>query len=119
MTRADGIAILLAVALLPVVYLYGWSADTPARLARITDAQQHTHTIKLDHEQIIHIHGKLGDSVLQIQPGKIRFIQSPCTTKFCIHSGWLKSNGDVMACLPNGVYVEVSGGDSQFDSISF
>ena len=119
MTRADWIAILFAAAILPVVYLYGWSADTPARLARVTDAQHHTNTIRLDHDQILHVHGKLGDSVLQIQAGRIRFIQSPCTTKFCIHSGWLKHNGDVMACLPNGVYVEVSGGESKFDSISF
>jgi hypothetical protein len=119
MTRADWIVLIIALALLPAVYIYNWSADTRATQARITDAQQHTHTIMLDHDQIIHVHGKLGDSVLQVQNGKIRFIKSPCTTKFCIHSGWLKFNGDVMACLPNGVYVEVSGGETKFDSINF
>jgi hypothetical protein len=119
MTRADWFAVVLALTILPAVYVIGWRADTPASLARVTDAQQHTRTLRLDHDQIIHIHGKLGDSVLQIQAGKIRFIQSPCTTKFCIHSGWLKYNGDVMACLPNGVYVEVTGAASRFDSISF
>ena len=119
MTRADWVAILFAAIVLPVAYAIGWSADTPASLARVTDAQQHTETIRLDHDQIIHVHGKLGDSVLQIQHGKIRFIKSPCTTKFCIHSGWLQYNGDVMACLPNGVYVEVSAAETKFDSISF
>lgn len=119
MTRADWVVVLFAVTLLPVVYVYGWRADTPASLAHITDAQHHTRTIRLDHDQILHVQGKLGDSVLQIQRGKIRFIQSPCATKFCILSGWLKYNGDAMACLPNGVYVQVSGGKTKFDSISF
>ena len=119
MTRADWIAIALSLTLLPVVYLYNWSPDTRATEARVTDAQQHTRTISLTRDQIIHVHGKLGDSVLQIHDGKIRFIKSPCTTKFCIHSGWLKFDGDVMACLPNGVYVEVAGGERKFDSINF
>lgn len=119
MTRADWFAVLLALTLLPVAYLYSWSNEVPARLARITDPEHHVQTIRLDHDQIIHIHGKRGDSVLQIQSGKIRFIQSPCTTKFCIHSGWLKFDGDVMACLPNGVTVEVSGGETKYDSIAF
>lgn len=119
MTRADWIVLVLTVAMLPVVYILGWHADTPASFIRVTDALQHTNTIRLDHDQIIHVHGKLGDSVLQIKDGKIRFIQSPCTTKFCIHSGWLKYNGDVMACLPNGVYIQVTGSETKFDSISF
>jgi hypothetical protein len=119
MTRADWIAIVLALTLLPVVYVYTWHADTRATEARITDADHHTRTIRLDHDQILHIHGKLGDSVLQVHNGMIRFIQSPCTTKFCIHSGWLKFDGDVMACLPNGVYVEVFGGEKKYDSINF
>jgi len=119
MTRADWFAIFFAVTLLPVIYIYSWQPEHPATQARITDAQEHVNTVMLDHDQILHLHGKRGDSVLQVQHGKIRFIQSPCTTKFCIHSGWLKYDGDVMACLPNGVYVEVSGGEKKYDSINF
>lgn len=119
MTRADWVASVVAVSLLPAVYLYFWQPEQLATQARITDAAQHVQTVLLDHDQILHVHGKRGDSVLQIQHGQIRFIQSPCTTKFCIHSGWLKYDGDVMACLPNGVYVEVSGGERKYDSINF
>jgi hypothetical protein len=119
MTRADWVVIVLSLSLLPLVYIYNWRTDVRATEARITDAQHHTHTIMLDHDQTIHVHGKLGDSVLQVHDGKIRFIESPCTTKFCILSGWLEFNGDTMACLPNGVYVEVMGGKSKFDAINF
>jgi len=49
----------------------------------------------------------------------VRFVQSPCTGKFCIHSGWLRHSGEVMACLPNGVFVELVGGERRFDSINF
>jgi len=119
MTRADWFVITLVVLLLPLVYIYNWRTQTRASEAFITDARQHTRTVALDHDQTIHVHGKLGDSVLQIHDGMIRFIQSPCTTKFCIHSGWLKFDGDVMACLPNGVYVQVAGGERKYDSINF
>ncbi|MBI1423536.1 MAG: hypothetical protein GC149_08735 [Gammaproteobacteria bacterium] len=119
MTRADRIVIVFSLILLPLVYLYTWQPETRATEARITDADSHSRIIRLDHDQTLHIHGKLGDSVLQVHDGKIRFIQSPCATKFCIHSGWLKFDGDVMACLPNGVYVEVFGGEKKFDSINF
>jgi hypothetical protein len=119
MTRADIVAIAFALILLPAVYFYAWHAEAPASWARITDPQQHSKLIRLDHDQIIHVHGKHGDSVLEVRDGKIRFIQSPCTTKFCILSGWLEYDGDVMACLPNGVYVEVTGGERKYDSINF
>lgn len=119
MTRADRVVITLVVLLLPLVYVYNWQTPARATIAIITDAQNHSRTIRLDHDQTIHVHGKLGDSILQVHDGMIRFIHSPCTTKFCIHSGWLKFNGDVMACLPNGVYVEVKGGKRKYDSINF
>jgi len=119
MTRADWIVVILSLTMLPLVYAYNWHADVRASTARITDPQQHIRTISLDHDQTIHVHGKLGDSVLQVHNGMIRFTHSPCTTKFCVHSGWLKFDGDVMACLPNGVYVEVSGGKRKYDAINF
>lgn len=119
MTRADWLALLFTLTLLPAIYIFFWHADKLATQARITDAMQNSNIIKLDHDHTIHVHGKLGDSVLQIKRGQIRFIQSPCTTKFCIHSGWLKYDGEVMACLPNGVYVEVTGGEKKYDSINF
>lgn len=119
MTRADWIVIILALALLPLVYLYNWRPHTRAVEATITGPDHYHRTIMLDHDQIIRVPGKLGDSVLEVRKGEIRFIKSPCTTKFCIHSGWLKYNGDVMACLPNGVYVAVAGGSRKYDAINF
>lgn len=119
MTRADWIVVILALACLPAVYVYNWRTQAHAIEATIQGPQDYHRTVMLDHDQIIRVHGKLGVSVLEIRDGMIRFIKSPCTTKFCIHSGWLKYNGDVMACLPNGVYVQVEGGSRKYDAINF
>lgn len=119
MTRADLIAILLAAALLPLLYIKLWQANAPAAQAHISDHQHNRTIARLDKDQTLHVHGKLGDSVLQVAQGKVRFIQSPCTGKFCVHSGWLRHSGEVMACLPNGVFVELVGGERRFDSINF
>lgn len=119
MTRADRIAILFAAALLPLLYVTLWQAGTPATQVTIHDHQDTLTIARLDQDQTLRVPGKLGDSVLQIAQGKIRFVQSPCTGKFCIHSGWLTHSGEVMACLPNGVLVELGGGPRKFDSINF
>jgi len=119
MTRADRIAMLFAAVLLPLLYINLWQANAPATQATIHDHQHKRIVAQLDKDQTLHVHGKLGDSVLQIAQGKVRFIQSPCHSKFCIHSGWLTHSGEVMACLPNGVFVELAGGERRFDSINF
>ena len=119
MTRADIIALLFAATLLPLLYVTLWQADKPASQAEIVNHTQDKIVARLDKDQIVHVHGKLGNSILQVAQGQVRFIQSPCTGKFCIHSGWLTHSGEVMACLPNGVLVEMTGGERKFDSINF
>lgn len=119
MTRADIIALLFATSLLPLLYATLWQTDMPASHAEIINHAQEKTITPLNQDQTLHVHGKLGDSVLQVRQGKVRFIQSPCTGKFCIHSGWLTHSSEVMACLPNGVLVEMKGGERKFDSINF
>lgn len=50
---------------------------------------------------------------------RIRFVTSPCETKFCIHQGWASHGGDLRVCLPNKVSLRLLGSKSQFDSLTF
>lgn len=48
-----------------------------------------------------------------------RFISSDCPDGLCVRRGLLERNGDVMACVPEGVTVEIRSSESKFDGISY
>ena len=119
MTRADRIVILFAALLLPGLYYLFWQPQVHATHANIIDSDQYVTIAALSHTQELHIKGRLGESILKIKDGKIRFTHSPCKGKVCIHRGWLKYSGETMACLPNKVFIELTGGVRKFDSINY
>lgn len=84
-------------------------ALSPSKTYLFSPAQSGDYSIK----------GSLGISVITIKEGKVRFKSSPCQNKICLHAGWLSQSGDIAACLPNGIVVELLGEDEPYDSISF
>ena len=64
------------------------------------------------------VEGRLGASVIEVRAGQVRFNESPCVGRQCVHAGWLSRSGQVAACLPNGVVVEVTGGERLYDAIN-
>lgn len=119
MTRADWIAVLLAAALLPGLYMRYWGGEGPAEAVRIAASGQQDITVPLSGNRRFTVQGPLGESVIEIRDGRVRFISSPCRGQQCVHSGWLAHAGDLAACLPNGILVTVTGRDRRFDSINF
>jgi len=119
MTRADIIVVAFTLALLPFLYGTFWNRQGPADTALIIDESGREFGVPLDTNQQLRIDGPLGVSVLEIADGRIRFLDSPCRGKQCIHSGWLDESGEFAACLPNRVSVAVSGSEPLYDSINF
>ena len=119
MTRADWFVVVFAAAMLPVLYVGLWSSDKPAHFIKISNSQRVVEQKSLATDQQFAVAGNLGQSTLEVKQGKVRFVDSPCRAKVCIHSGWIHTRGQILACVPNGVLVELSGGTSEFDSINF
>ena len=120
MTRADYIVVTLALLLLPLSYVHFWhSSHVAGNAVQImkgaTVIEQHS----LATNKRLSVPGLLGNSILEIHDGRIRFIDSPCTGKVCIHTGWVKQVGDFAACLPNQISVHIIGNASRFDAINF
>jgi len=114
------LVVLLATLLVVVaLYLYYWQGNASAQQAIVMVSGKFWSNIDLHENQTIEIPGKLGTSIVSIRNGKIRFESSPCTTKQCIHQGWLHQGGEFAACLPNEVSVQIVGPDPRFDSINF
>lgn len=119
MTLADKLLVALAVFALAGLYQQLWTPGAPAQVAHIHVDGKRVQTVALNAEREIRIEGPHGDSVLEIRPGAIRFVQSPCTGKYCVQSGWQDHGGALAACLPNHVTVQVAGGTERFDAVVF
>ncbi len=118
-TVADRIILVFALALLVWLYLHHWVGGR-ADYARILVANQAPQQISLQHPQQISIQGHLGESLIEVAEGRIRFIASPCRNKYCIHAGWLTKGGDFVACLPNQVSIELHRTKTvEFDAIVY
>lgn len=119
MTRADSLLILLALLGVGVLYYQFWSPGTAGQVAYVHVDGKWVETVPLDAAREVRIQGPHGTSVLQVRPGAIRFIASPCTGKYCVQSGWHTHGGEFAACVPNHVSVHVSGGTKRFDAVNF
>ena len=119
MTKSDIVFVGIAIMLLPWLYIAFWGDGNSGELARIQVGKQTPVLISLQTAQRYTFAGPLGNSIIEVKDGRIRFISSPCKGKQCIHSGWLSKNGDFAACLPNLMSITVSGHHPRFDSINF
>ena len=51
--------------------------------------------------------------------GRIRYAQSDCPDRTCVHTGWLTRAGQSAACLPNRTLIAIEGADDGgLDAIS-
>ncbi len=119
MTTWDRIVIVFALILLPWLYWLFWQPRYSGETARVKYDQQLMQEISLAKPQTVRVKGELGDSVFEIKDQQVRFTHSPCQNKVCIHYGWLTHSGEVMACIPNHIVVEIVGGKRVYDAVSF
>ena len=67
---------------------------------------------KLDRDREISLlNGRMS---IEIKQGRIRVSESDCPRKICVNAGWIKSPGQIIACVPNKVLLEVKSAGSPF-----
>jgi len=117
---ADEIIFLFSLLLVIASYFYFWQS-TPATYAIIKSAQQSTQKVDLDNSKTYRIQGAIGISAIEVNQGKIRFVSSPCNNKFCIQHGWQEHHGDLTACLPNRISIQLASLNktAAYDAINF
>jgi hypothetical protein len=91
----------------------------PASQLEIRQADKVIGTYDLNQTRDLHIHGPLGDSLINIENGKVRFKQSPCSNQYCVHQGWLSRQGQIAICLPNQISLQLAGAKKIYDSLNY
>ena len=98
-----------------------YSNFTPPELLEIT-CREGTIVYRLEQDKNISIQGPLGESKVIIE-NKLAFFQhSPCPDKLCIKTGQLGKSGEWAGCLPNMIFIRITGEEKKnekIDSISF
>ncbi len=103
-----------------IVYLFQtlWSHEHASKVQiRIGDKVHATYD--LNQQRDIKVHGPIGDAVIHIGQGKVRFAKSPCHNQYCVHQGWLTHSGQAAICLPNQISLELIGKQKPYDSLNY
>lgn len=116
---ADAVVVALAALLVGASWAALWGGGGPAEYARITAPGAEPRVLPLAEDAVLELRGRLGVSRIELRDGQARFTDSPCVGRLCVHAGWLGRSGQVAACLPNGVVLEITGGEREFDAVTF
>lgn len=118
MRIGDWLVLLAASVAVLALFQSLWSTTHATKLQIRTG--DHVHAVyDLNLSRAVHVHGALGDAVIQIADGKARFAQSPCRNQYCVHQGWLSRTGQAAICLPNQISLELIGEHKPFDSLNY
>jgi hypothetical protein len=63
----------------------------------------------LHSRETVEVSGPLGNTIVEVTPGAVRVVDSPCPEKICVKSGSISRPGQTIACLPNRVFVVIRG----------
>jgi hypothetical protein len=72
--------------------------------------------IPLAEDARIPVAGALGPVEVEVRHGAVRVVRSGCPGQVCVSMGWKRRSGDLIACVPNGVIVRLSGGTPDPDA---
>lgn len=108
------LVLLGAAATIPMVH-HGTEASGRWAIVRLDG--QIVHQLSLAQDQEVRVAGPAGETVIQVQGGRVRVLRSPGAQEICMRQGWIHKPGQALICLPNHVTIEIPG-DSGIDAIS-
>ncbi len=119
LTRADSTVLAASVVFIACLYAVFWQPHATASHINIINGNEPPQQVSLEQDQVLDVKGRLGNSRIQIQQRRARFIASPCNNKLCIYQGWLQHGGELAACLPNRILITVKSNRRGFDAINY
>lgn len=63
--------------------------------------------------------GPLGETLIEIAPGRARVLSDPGPRQYCVQQGWLTRPNAIAICAPNRVSLSLSGRDPSHDSLNY
>jgi hypothetical protein len=114
----DWLTIILSTIIIAYLFQTLWSHEHAAKVQIRIGNKIHA-AYDLNQQRDIIVPGPIGDAMIHIRQGKVRFAKSPCHNQYCVHQGWLTHSGQVAICLPNQISLELIGAQKPYDSLNY
>lgn len=98
------IVIFVAAAALIVALLFVVYREKGAQVEIVTP--QRTYTYSLQENRIVEVDGHL---TVVIENGSVYVRDADCPDKVCEHTGAIRRVNQIIACMPNGVVIRITG----------
>ena len=95
-----------------------WQGGLPDKAAVRAGGQLFAE-LPLDRPRTLAVPGPLGDTLIEIQPGRARVLSDPGPRQYCVRQGWLIHAGSAAICAPNQVSLTLSGRSRDYDSLNY
>lgn len=82
----------------------------------ITSAGEAVYSLYID--RIIEVQGHNGLTYINISEGGVSVTDSACPNKICVNHGKINLAGQIISCVPNGVYVFIENKKDDVDAVS-
>jgi hypothetical protein len=115
----DYVAVAVSLAIVAAISFYAYAGRSRRGEVRVEAAGTH-YVYPLGEERRVSVQGPLGATIVVVRGGKASVEDSPCPDKLCVHMAAISKPGQWIACLPNKVFVRVTGAaDEQVDDSSY
>ena len=112
-TRSEILLISLIVLFSIAAILWNWSGDSKsskhAGMVAIYQGGKLLEKVALEKDKMILLPN--GEMKIEVKESRIRVAWSDCPKQLCVNTGWIKTAGEVIVCVPNKVLIEIEATD--------
>lgn len=109
MTRADRLIIAVLAALALAAWPLASAIAGAGGSSAVIDGPDGRTAVPLSSNADYHIEGTVSEVVVRVNDGSVCVIESGCPDQTCVHTGGVSAAGEVIACVPNRVVVQIGG----------
>ena len=112
LTRTDWVVIILLAGLGLFGLMLLWLAP-PGRRVVVSNGERLLYQAGLNQTAAVDLDGPLGVSRLELDARGARIVEAPCPLKICMQMGPIRRRGELIACVPNRILVQITGGPEE------
>ena len=119
LTGGDKVVLAVLILASGASFLLAGVLTRPAAVAVVSAAGQPRFTIDLTRSRQLRLEGPAGTTVVAVEGGAIRVLDSDCPQRLCVRQGKITRVGQVIVCVPNRIIIWMRGDRrGKFDAIT-
>lgn len=102
--------LILVLAVLTVILVHGTNAEDNGGNSTLLQVSFESSSFRLElpKDTTLQVRGNLGMLEIQVEGTMARISSSPCPGQDCVHQGWIDEAGEMVVCVPSGVFMVLS-----------